>query len=150
MNVGASDAPPPGAPAAAHATDHLANERTFLAWIRTSIALISLGFVVAKFSVWLRQFEATIIGQRATGAAAGGGRRLVISRAGVSLPAGIALMAAGAVLAGLALVRYRDVDRAIARGEFEPARGLALLVTGTVIVAAVAFIAYLAATDVAG
>ena len=31
------------------ATEHLANERTFLAWIRTSIAVITLGFVMAKF-----------------------------------------------------------------------------------------------------
>ena len=31
------------------ATEHLANERTFLAWVRTSIAIVSLGFVVAKF-----------------------------------------------------------------------------------------------------
>lgn len=37
------------------ATEYLANERTFLAWIRTSIAIISLGFVVAKFSLWLRE-----------------------------------------------------------------------------------------------
>ena len=36
------------------ATEHLANERTFLAWIRTSIAILSLGFVVAKFGVWIR------------------------------------------------------------------------------------------------
>ena len=28
--------------------DHLANERTFLAWVRTSIALISFGVVIAK------------------------------------------------------------------------------------------------------
>ena len=34
------------------ATEYLANERTFLAWVRTSIAVISLGFVVSKFSVW--------------------------------------------------------------------------------------------------
>ena len=31
------------------ATEYLASERTFLAWIRTSIAVVSLGFVVAKF-----------------------------------------------------------------------------------------------------
>jgi len=31
------------------ATEYLANERTFLAWIRTSIAVISLGFVIAKW-----------------------------------------------------------------------------------------------------
>ncbi|GMI40563.1 hypothetical protein TrCOL_g3622 [Triparma columacea] len=32
------------------ARDHLANERTLLAWVRTSIALIALGIAIAKFS----------------------------------------------------------------------------------------------------
>ena len=32
--------------------DHLANERTFLAWIRTSIAFIGFGFVIVKFAVF--------------------------------------------------------------------------------------------------
>jgi putative membrane protein len=34
----------------AHYVDHLANERTFLAWLRTSFALISLGFAGNRFS----------------------------------------------------------------------------------------------------
>ncbi len=34
-------------------TQHLANERTFLAWLRTCIALMGLGFVVARFSLFL-------------------------------------------------------------------------------------------------
>ena len=31
--------------------DELANDRTFLAWLRTSLALIGLGFVVAKVAL---------------------------------------------------------------------------------------------------
>ena len=31
---------------------HMANERTFLAWIRTSIGLIAFGFVVEKFCLF--------------------------------------------------------------------------------------------------
>ena len=37
--------------------DHLANERTFLAWIRTSIAIMGFGFVVVKFSLFIRQLS---------------------------------------------------------------------------------------------
>jgi putative membrane protein len=35
---------------------HLANERTFLSWLRTAIALIGLGFIVARFGLFLREF----------------------------------------------------------------------------------------------
>ena len=38
------------------AADHLSNERTFLAWIRTSISVIVFGFVVARFGITLREF----------------------------------------------------------------------------------------------
>ena len=34
-------------------TDHLANERTFLAWIRTGLATITFGFVVERFGLLL-------------------------------------------------------------------------------------------------
>src|SRR5215831_8405921 len=36
-------------------TQFLANERTFLAWLRTSLALIGLGFVVSRFGLFLRE-----------------------------------------------------------------------------------------------
>ncbi|AWS00130.1 YidH family protein [Metallosphaera hakonensis] len=35
-------------------SDHMANERTFLAWIRTGVALIGFGFVIAKFALFLQ------------------------------------------------------------------------------------------------
>jgi len=36
-------------------TDHLANERTFLAWVRTALGLIGLGFVLGRMGLFLRQ-----------------------------------------------------------------------------------------------
>ncbi|HEY5336691.1 MAG TPA: DUF202 domain-containing protein [Rhizomicrobium sp.] len=33
--------------------DHAANERTFLAWVRTSVALIGLGFLVERFDLFV-------------------------------------------------------------------------------------------------
>ena len=41
-------------------TDHLANERTFLTWIRTGPATITSGFVVQRFGLLLRQLGAKI------------------------------------------------------------------------------------------
>lgn len=34
-------------------SDHAANERTFLAWVRTGIATIAFGFVIEKFNLFL-------------------------------------------------------------------------------------------------
>ncbi len=37
--------------------DNFANERTFLAYLRTSLSFIAFGFVVAKFSLFAREFS---------------------------------------------------------------------------------------------
>jgi uncharacterized membrane protein YidH (DUF202 family) len=34
-------------------SDHAANERTFLAWVRTGIAVIAFGFVIEKFDLFV-------------------------------------------------------------------------------------------------
>ena len=39
------------------ARDHLANERTFLAWVRTGVATIIFGFAIGRFSIALRQLS---------------------------------------------------------------------------------------------
>ena len=44
-------------------TDHLANERTFLAWMRTSIGIMAFGFVVVKFSLFIKQIS-LILGKK--------------------------------------------------------------------------------------
>jgi putative membrane protein len=38
-------------------SDYLAAQRTFLAWIRTGIALMGFGFVVARFGLFLQEFQ---------------------------------------------------------------------------------------------
>jgi uncharacterized membrane protein YidH (DUF202 family) len=48
-------------------TDHAANERTFLAWIRTGLAVIAFGFFLVKLNVFLmRRVEARRILLRKT------------------------------------------------------------------------------------
>ena len=34
-------------------SDHAANERTYLAWIRTSIAIMAFGFLIEKFEIYI-------------------------------------------------------------------------------------------------
>jgi putative membrane protein len=43
------------------AADYLAAERTFLAWIRTGLALMGFGFVIARFALFLQALQ---VGQR--------------------------------------------------------------------------------------
>jgi putative membrane protein len=40
--------------------DHQANERTFLAWLRTALALIGLGFAISRFGLFTRQMQYTL------------------------------------------------------------------------------------------
>jgi putative membrane protein len=42
------------------ATDVLANERTYLAYVRTALAFIAFGFVIARFSLFAREFAALV------------------------------------------------------------------------------------------
>jgi putative membrane protein len=40
-------------------SDHAANERTFLAWLRTGIAVIAFGFVIEKFNLFIAALTAS-------------------------------------------------------------------------------------------
>lgn len=99
------------------ATEFLANERTFLAWIRTSIAIISLGFVIAKFRIWLQDI------------ARAGSVSLPPSKLGDSFKIGIGMMALGGLLTVLAAWRYHLVNRQIEEGKVTADRGLIVFVT---------------------
>lgn len=112
-------------------TEHLAVERTFLAWVRTSIAIISLGFVVAKFGVWLRELASRLDPQ------------LPVHSTGMSLPIGIGMMAFGGLLTVLAAWHCHAVHRAIEHGEVRANRRLILAVTVAVAVLAGLMIVYM-------
>lgn len=124
---------PPGAkvPEERKAAEFLANERTFLAWIRTSIAVISLGFVVAKFGLWFADLGARVNPQ------------LESVRTGASVPTGLAMIAFGGLLAILAAWRFHVVNRNIERGEVKADRGLVILITILVALLCLVMIAYM-------
>jgi putative membrane protein len=92
------------------ASDHLANERTFLAWIRTSISIIVFGFVVAKFGITLREL---LLAQGST-----------VRESGVSLMIGLGFMAMGIFMALAAWFRYQSTMRRIETGDFKPAKAI--------------------------
>lgn len=49
-------------------TDHAANERTYLAWVRTGIAVMALGFVIEKFNLFVLTIGGSVILEGAAGA----------------------------------------------------------------------------------
>ncbi len=95
------------------ASDHLANERTFLAWIRTSISIIVFGFVVAKFGITLREFL------RMQGNAQ--------HESGMSLAIGVGFMAMGIFMALVSLIRYRTTMNRLDADEFQPANAIVIV-----------------------
>jgi putative membrane protein len=89
---------------------YMAAERTFLAWIRTGLALTGFGFVVARFGLFLRAVSPTLDGPAPPGP-------------GLSLPFGIALIALGTLVTVVSAIRHRRYVRAIDAGDFRVAYG---------------------------
>ena len=118
-----------------HTSEYLANERTFLAWVRTSIAVISLGFVIAKFSVWMRELVLRLAPGKP------------IPATGMSMPMGIAMIGFGGVLIILAAWHYHCVNRAIEREDVKANRSLVISITLAVAALSVAVIVYMLLTE---
>ena len=89
--------------------DSLAAERTFLAWIRTGLALTGFGFVVARFGPYLREFQ---LGSSAT----------TDVSYGMSLLFGTALIAVGVVVYLLSAWHHFKLVQELERGAPPPSR----------------------------
>jgi uncharacterized protein (DUF302 family)/uncharacterized membrane protein YidH (DUF202 family) len=85
-------------------SDYLAAERTLLAWIRTGLALMGFGFVVARFALFLQQIQLL-------------GAARAASTAGLSLWFGTALIAAGVAVNLFAAWHHLLLLRRMDRGE---------------------------------
>jgi len=85
-------------------SDYLAAERTFLAWIRTGLALMGFGFVVARFGLFLQQVQAL--------------RSMAPQHSyGLSLWLGTALIVAGVILIVFAGFHHLNLVRKLDSGE---------------------------------
>ncbi len=99
-------------------SDHLANERTYLAYVRTTIALISFGITINRFSLYLiqlKELDPTPMG-----------RRLFLAD---TEQLGFTMVIAGIVLIIWSAIRYTVVSNQIERGEFVPNRTMIWLMT---------------------
>ena len=112
----------------------MAAERTFLAWLRTGIALMGFGFVVARFGLFLRELAASNNPAQQS------------PHASFSLPVGIVLIALGIIVNVVAAIRHRRCVRAIDRGQFRQTFGSAfgLWLAGLLALIGLAVAVYLA------
>lgn len=88
-------------------SDHLANERTFLAWLRTGLATITFGFVIERFGLALREL---------------GLKTQVVTPFSVPFSAiiGISLTLLGMVMIVVALLNFLHIRAAIDTETFHP------------------------------
>jgi putative membrane protein len=98
-----------------HVSEHLANERTMLAWIRTAIAVMTLGVGINRFSLFLVEFSKIVPGGRAVNVHA---EELGIALVGLGL---------AALMGGT--WHYLHVARAIDDETYRPARAGIVVLT---------------------
>lgn len=103
--------------------EHQANERTFLAWLRTAIALIGFGFAIARFGLFLREFQAALTHQEVEPPSFFGSQSI-----------GIVLVVTGIVVIPLSVWHYNRVFNQIERSDYKPNRLLVWITAGVVTV----------------
>ena len=114
-------------------SDHLANERTFLAWMRTGAAIVVFGFAIGRFSIAMRQLTAL--------------QGHAVRTAGMSVWLGSFTILAGLALVVAGLVRYRKTRVQLEAGTFEPAGFVLDLITILTVVFGLLLAGYLIYTE---
>ncbi len=102
--------------------DHLANERTYLAWVRTALGLIGMGFVLARMGLFLEQMASVGIP----------GRHHEFRGSHQFLGTGIVFLLMGTALCGGSRWLYERARKGIDAGRYEPARGAISALTAAV------------------
>lgn len=117
-------------------SDHLSNERTYLAWIRTAVGIIAFGFVVERFSYFFKRLVP--IGQNLTG------QTLTLPANTGSAVFGIALIIFGTLLGVFAYISYLANEKHIDRGYSRRYNGaLILAVAGLVFFMGLCFVIFI-------
>ena len=114
--------------------DHLANERTFLAWIRTSIGIMGFGFVVVKFSLFIKQITLAL------------GTKAVVHQTGNSQRIGILLVGVGALTVILAFLRYQKTKALINQDSYYHSSLLIKILTVVILISSMLLLIYLVRT----
>lgn len=112
------------------ARDHLALERTFLAWLRTSLAFASIGIAITQL---FRLNSSSSSGGPGQGEGGGGGSKgadsSIATLRQVGRPLGATFLAISILVLFLGYNRYHQSQQWIMRGKFPASRGTVLLVS---------------------
>lgn len=119
-------------------TDHLANERTFLAWIRTTLGIMAFGFVVEKFSFFIKQI-ATFLGKTELPEPSATHSSLQ----NYSSLFGISLVAIGAILCLFAFLKFKKTEKQINQDTYQSSLLIDTLLTIVVFFTGVFLVIYL-------
>jgi putative membrane protein len=92
--------------------DHSANERTFLAWVRTAIAVMAFGFLVEKFDLFLEVAAPSLAG-----------RTLSLPGQKFGNIGGLALIVLGTAMIAIAAIRFLITAKTIDSDELHPSPG---------------------------
>jgi putative membrane protein len=92
--------------------DHAANERTFLAWVRTAIAVMAFGFLIEKFDLFLELAAPSLAG-----------RTLSLPSQKFGNIAGLALIVLGSAMVAIAAVRFLLTAKNIDSKDAHPGTG---------------------------
>jgi putative membrane protein len=105
---------------------YLANQRTFLSWVRTSIALIGLGFAIERFSIFLQQFRLIADPDAAANVASS-----TVDE--YSALVGIGMIVVGTGLVVYALKNYLESNKTIASGKYVPKNAIVYTASAAII-----------------
>ena len=114
---------------------HMANERTFLAWIRTSLGIMAFGFVVERFALFIKQVT-YVLGQSNI-------QTSLPPSHGYSAIAGILLVGLGTLISVLAFIKYKKVERQINEDTYHTSSLLNILLTSSVLAIGIFLVIYL-------
>lgn len=115
-----------------NAREHLANERTLLAWIRTSIGIMAFGFVVVKFSLFIKQISLLL-----------GKNTVLPPQHGYSSMIGIVLVAVGAIVLLLAYIKFKKTEKQLDDETFISSSKLIFWLTMIILSISIILILYL-------
>ena len=87
---------------------YFAAERTFLAWIRTGLGLMGVGFALARFGLFLREMQ--------------GNQAAAAHPTGLSVYSGVGLVALGVIVNVSAVIEHFRTVREMRSGAWIPGR----------------------------